>query len=149
VEKSTFNELKKSNLYSPKITEVIYDVDQIEGLTLVAINSAKKGFDAVWDKILFDYHYNYLQNGFDLLEKLIEERKLKIRLIVESTIENIDLINLIKYYEIRHLDNIRGIFGILDKRAYMIYIFHKSIQKPNQAFFSNSKSLIDKQHLLF
>jgi hypothetical protein len=82
VDKSTFNELKKSNLYSPKITEVIYDVDQIEGLTLVAINSAKKGFDAVWDKILFDYHYNYLQNGFDLLEKLIEERKLKIRLIV-------------------------------------------------------------------
>ena len=56
MDKSAFNELKKSNLYSPKITDVIYDVDQIDGLTLAAINSAKKGFDAVWGKILFDYH---------------------------------------------------------------------------------------------
>ena len=149
MDESTFVKLKESEIRSPEITDVIYDISQIEGLTLAAINSAKKGFNAVWDKMLFKYHYNYLKAGFDLLERLIEERHLKIRLIVEATTENIDLINSIKYYDIRHLDNVRGNFGILDERAYMIYIFHKNSERPEQAFFSNSHGLIDKQLLLF
>ncbi len=138
MEESTFIELKESNLCSPEITDVIYDIDQIEGLIMVAVNWIEKGFDTVMDRMLFNFLYNYLKDGFNLLERLIEERDLKIRLIVEATTENINLITSIKYYDIRHLDNIRGNFGILNERAYMIYIFHKNSYKPEQSFFSNS-----------
>ena len=41
-----------------------------------------------------------------------------------------------------------GNFEIMDKRTYMIYISHKDIQKPEQAFFCNSKALVDKQQTL-
>ena len=83
------------------------------------------------------------------MEKLIEERGLRIRLIVETTPENKEFINNIKYYEIRHLDNIRTNFGIMDERDYMLWAFHEDGQKPEQAFFSNSISLVKKQQMLF
>ncbi len=33
--------------------------------------------------------------------------------------------------------------------AYLLYIFHKEDEKPDQTFFSNSKALVDKQQTLF
>ena len=145
----TFRQLIKSDHLFPEVTDVIYDINQLTELIFNALNSTQKGFNSVWDKTLFKFHYKYLNHGFSLLERLIEERNLKIRLIVEATRDNIEPINSIKYYEIKHLDNVRGNFGILDERAYMIFIFLKDDDKPEQALFSNSKSLVYKQQLLF
>ena len=117
-------------------------------MTLNSVEVARKGFDIIWDKMMFDFKHKFLNQGFDILEKQIEEITLKIRLIVETTHENIDVISAINYYDIRHLDNMHGNFEIMDKRTYMIYIFHKDIQKPEQAFFCNSKALVDKQQTL-
>lgn len=149
MEESTFKELMESKHYSPEITDVIYDFNQLEELTLDSVKVVEKGFDTVWDKTMLNYHFKYLQNGFKLLEKIIEERHLKVRLIVDATAENIHLINSIKYYDIRHLDNVKGNFGILDGRTYMIYFFNKDTEKPEQGFFSNSKVLVDKQRQVF
>lgn len=149
MEEPTFNELIKSKHHSPEITDVIYDFNQLEELTLDSVKIVEKGFDTVWDKTMFNYHFSYLQNGFKVLEKIIQERHLKVRLIVDATAENIHLINSIKYYDIRHLDNVRGNFGILDARTYMIYFFNKDTEKPEQGFFSNSKLLVDKQRQVF
>lgn len=146
---STYQQLKKSRLHHPEVTEVIYDINQLEDMISEAINVVEKGFDMVWDKMMFNFHYNHLHEGYEAMERLIDERKLKTRLIVEAIPENIDQINSITNYEIRHLDDIRGNFGILDERAYVISIFHKGSTKPQQAFFSNSKDLIDKQQKLF
>jgi hypothetical protein len=135
VEESTFRELMESKHQSPEITDVIYDFNQLEELTLDSVNVVEKGFDTVWDKIMLNYHFKYLQNGFKLLEKLIEERHLKVRLIVDATGENIHLINSIKYYDIRHLDNVKGNFGILDgRRTYMIYFLIRTPRNLNKAF---------------
>lgn len=82
-------------------------------------------------------------------KRLIDEKNLKIRLIVEAIPENIDQINSITNYEIRHLDDIKSNFGILDVRAYVVSIFNQGSTKPQQAFFSNSKPFIDKQQALF
>ena len=139
----------ESKHHSPEITDVIYDFNQLEELTLDSVNVVEKGFDTVWDKTMLNYHFKYLQNGFKLLEKIIEERHLRVRLIVDATAENIHLINSIKYYDIRHLDNVKGNFGILDGRTYMIYFFNKDTEKPEQGFFSNSKRLVDKQRQVF
>lgn len=72
-----------------------------------------------------------------------------MRLIVDANKENIDFINSIKFYDIKHIDGIRGNFGIFDNRAYMVFIFHKESEQPDQTLWSNSKSLVDRQQTLF
>lgn len=145
----TYQQLKKSRFHHPEVTEVIYDINQLEGMITWAINVVEKGFDMVWDKMMFNFHFNHLHDGYKMMERLIDKRNLKIRLIVEAIPENINQINSITNYEIRHLDDIGGNFGILDERAYVVSIFHQGSIKPQQAFFSNSKDLIDKQQALF
>ena len=68
---------------------------------------------------------------------------------METTPDNIDFINSLSYSEIRHLHNLRGNFGIFDERAYMVKIFHKDTEKPIQAFWSNSNTLVKNQQTLF
>ena len=149
VDDLTFQQLLESNQSFPEITDVVYDINQMEKLILDSVNMTKIGVDSVLDKTMFNFISNHLKEGFEEMEKLIKERNLKIRTIIETTPENVELVNSIKYYEIRHLDNLRGNFGITDNRTYMICIFHKDVQKPEQAFFSNFKSLVDKQQQLF
>lgn len=144
-----YKQLIESGQSFPEITDVIYDANQMEKLMLNSVDVVTIGFDTIWDKKIFNFHYKFLREGFDVLEKLIEERCLRIRLIVETAPENIEFINSIKYYEIRHLDNIRTNFGIMDQRAYMLWVFHEDDQRPEQAFFSNSLSLVKKQQMLF
>jgi len=149
VEESTIKELRESKFLSPEITDVIYDFAQIEELILLSLDVVEKDFNTVWDKTMLNYHHRYLKDGWKLLEKLIEEKHIRVRLIVDATTENIDIINSIKYYDIRHLDNVRGNFGICDGRAYMIFVFNKDTEKPEQAFWSNSKVFIEKQQMVF
>jgi hypothetical protein len=47
------------------------------------------------------------------------------------------------------LDDIKGNFGIFDNRAYMVYIFHRDSDRPDQTLWSNSKALVEKQQALF
>ena len=53
------------------------------------------------------------------------------------------------YHEIKHIDNIRSNFAVLDNRADMVQIFHKENEPPAQALFSNNKALVDSQQTLF
>jgi hypothetical protein len=145
----TYQELRNSKFYHPEVTEVIHEIDQLEGMIAGAINVVEKGFDMVWDKMMFKFHFHHLHEGYEAMERLIDEKNLKIRLIVEAIPENIEQINSITNYEIRHLDDIKSNFGILDGRAYVVSIFNQGSTKPQQAFFSNSKLFIDKQQALF
>jgi hypothetical protein len=146
---STYRELINSKFYYPEVTEVIHEINQLEGMIAGAINVVEKGFDMVWDSMMFNFHFNDLHEGYETMERLIDEKNLKIRLIVEAIPENIDQINSITNYEIRHLDDIKSNFGILDGRAYVVSIFNQGSTKPQQAFFSNSRPFIDKQQALF
>jgi hypothetical protein len=145
----TYQQLKKSKFYHPEVTEVIHEINQLEGMITGAINVVEKGFDMVWDRMMFNFHFHHLHEGYKVMERLINEKNLKIRLIVEAIPENIEQINSITNYEIRHLDDIKSNFGILDGRGYVVSIFNQGSTKPQQAFFSNSKPFIDKQQALF
>lgn len=115
----------------------------------MALTNIEKTFDIVWDKTMFDFIWNFFKGGINLAEKMATEKKVNFRLIVEVTNQNMELIKSVKYHEIRHVDNIRGNFAILDGRAYMVQIFHKDDEPPSQAYFSNSKSLVKSQQSLF
>lgn len=86
---------QESKFYHPEVTEVIYDINQLERMIAGAINVVEKGFDMIWDKMMFDFHFNHLHEGYEAMERLIDEKNLKIRLIVEAIPENIDQINSI------------------------------------------------------
>ena len=83
------------------------------------------------------------------VEKLVKEKGIRLRLIVEATKENIDFINSIRSHEIRCLSEINGNFGIFDNRAYMVYIYHTKSDRLDQTLWSNSKTLVDKQQTIF
>jgi sugar-specific transcriptional regulator TrmB len=149
LDESTFKQLKQSNGRHPEITEVIFEPEMMSELGLVALNNIEKAFDIVWDKTMLDFIWNFFRVGLNLAEKMARERKVKFRLIVEVTKENKELIKALKNHEIRHVDNIRSNFAIFDERAYMVQIFQKEDEPPSQAYFSNSKSLVISQQVLF
>ena len=149
MDESTFKQLKQSNGRHPEITEVIFEPEMMSELGLVALNNIEKAFDIVWDKTMLDFIWNFFRVGLNLAEKMARERKVKFRLIVEVTKENKELIKALKNHEIRHVDNIRSNFAIFDERAYMVQIFQKEDEPPSQAYFSNSKSLVISQQVLF
>ena len=145
----TFRQLKESKYYDPILTEVMFDYDMMLEMVFHSMTIIEKGFDTVWDANMFNFTRMYFQEGMEYVEKLITDKGIRIRLIVEATLENIDAIDSLKYYEIRCLDDIKGNFGIFDNRAYMVYIFHRDSDKPDQTLWSNSKTLVDKQRILF
>ncbi len=145
----TFRQLKETNYYHPELTDVIFDSNMMLEMALDSMNIANKGFDSVWDAKMFSFIWKYVQDAISLVEYKTQEKGIKLRVIIEVTKENIDLIKSLKNHEIRHLNGLRGNFGIFDNRAYMVYIFHRENERPDQTLWSNSKVLVDKQQALF
>jgi hypothetical protein len=145
----TFQQLKESNYYHPEVTEVIYDNNIMLDMAVGAMQISEIGFDAVWDSHLCNWASKYFLDGIRLVEKQVRERGIKVKHLVDVTLENIDFIKSLKSFEIRHLDGLRSNFGIFDKRTYMVFILHKESEEPLQTFFSNSKSLVERQQQLF
>ncbi|HEX9317488.1 MAG TPA: hypothetical protein VF884_00975 [Nitrososphaeraceae archaeon] len=80
----------------------------------------------------------------------MEKRGIRLRLITDITRENINHCKeIMKITEVRHLDGIKGNFGILDGREYNMHIIHQESQAPTQMIYSNVKSLADAQQFLF
>lgn len=127
----------------------MFDYDMMLEMVFHSMTIIEKGYDTVWDANVFNFIRNYFQEGMEYVEKLITQNRIKIKLIVEATLENIEAIESLKYYEIRCLDNIKGNFGIFDNRAYMMCIFHTDSDKPDKTLWSNSKDLVEKQQILF
>ncbi len=146
---STFRQLKESKYFHPEVTDVIIDHNMMLDLVIDAVGITEKGYDTVIDSVMFNFLLKYFKHGIDLIDKRIKETGVKMRMIVDANRENIDLINAIKFYEIRHIDGIRGNFVIFDNRAYMVFIFHKESEQPDQTLWSNNRSLVDKQQSLF
>lgn len=148
MDEETFNQLKESKHSFPEITEVIYNYDQMLELSFHSITIAEKGYDSVWDQIVFDRVWNDFQEGLQVLKKQIELKGLMFRVITEVTEKNIDRISSLHEFNIKHLDNIRGNFGIFDDKAYMVQIFQNEKQHL-QTFYSNSKIFVKAQQRLF
>ncbi|HET6589675.1 MAG TPA: hypothetical protein VFG45_05880 [Candidatus Nitrosocosmicus sp.] len=145
----TFKQLRASKYYSPEITEVMFDSDMMLAMSSDSINLATKGFDIVWDEVMFAFICKYFEDGILYAQNVAKEKGIKLRLILEVTANNLPFLDQLTYYEIRHLDDLRGNLGIFDNRAYMVQIFHKQNELPDQTLWSNSKALVSKQQILF
>ena len=145
----TFKQLKESYQYHPETTEVIHGWDKLSELSLNAVEICEKGFDSVWDAQFLSFLLNNFKEGFSIGRKKMKTKGIKSRFVIEFTHENIDSFDLYDLGEIRHLDGIRGNFGIMDSRCYMVYILLTDNKPPNQGVFSNSLPLVAKQQKLF
>lgn len=145
----TLKQLKEFNYYHPEVTEVIYDNKVMFRFASDAILLSQIDFDAVWDRHLCQRASKYFIQGINLVKNRIKEKDIKVRQIVEVTNENKEFITSLEPVEIRHLEGLRGNFGIFDHRAYMVFVLHKDTDEPLQIFFSNSKSLVSQQRTVF
>ena len=77
-------------------------------------------------------------------------RGIKVRLVTEITKENINYCKeIMKISEIRHLEGVKGNFGIIDEREYDMHIVHQESQAPTQMIYCNVKSSVEAQQFLF
>jgi hypothetical protein len=94
----TFRQLKESKYYDPILTEVMFDYDMMLEMVFHSMTIIEKGYDTVWDANMFNFTRMYFQEGIEYVEKLITGKGIRIRLIVEATLENIDAIDSLNRY---------------------------------------------------
>lgn len=145
----TYQELKESKFHSPVITDVIFDQKKVVEIINDWVNIADKGFDTLWDANMFNFLWKYGKDGIFHAKEMIQAKWIKIRMITETTKDNFGFINSLNCTNMRHLDGIRGNFGIFDERAYMLFIHHNHSEKHDQTIWNNSKVLVRQHQKLF
>lgn len=143
---SLFSQLKESNFRSPEISEVVYDQNQVLEILFTGIDKCEKSASAYWDAEICKWAAKYYVEALELIkQKMVKERGVSCKLLVDANHENIDFLKTLDFLEIRHLEGLRGNFGLYDERLYMVVIMQGGDDKLVQTFFSNSMSLVRKQ----
>ena len=98
---------------------------------------------------MFNFTTCSFKQGMDLIAKRVQNKGIRARTIFDVNKDNLNFIMKIKHHEIKHIDGLKGNFGISDSRAYMTFIFQNGSEKPNRAIWSNSKEFVQKQQVIF
>lgn len=145
----TLKQLKESNYHYPVITDVINDYKIVLEIVTDGINQCEIGYNTVWDAEMCKWASKYFVQGLDLVKQKVKEKGIKCRLITQVNLENVDFLSSLTFLEIRHLEGLRGNFGIYDERGYMAHILHKENDESLQTYISTSKTLAEEQMQLF
>ncbi len=141
-----FNQLKESNFKSPEISDVVYDQNQVLEILSVGTDRCEKSASAYWDAEICKWASRYYVETLELIkQKMVKERGISCKLLVGANHDNIDFLKSLDFLEIRHLEGLKGNFGLYDDRLYMVVIMQDRDEKLLQTFFSNSESLVEKQ----
>jgi hypothetical protein len=145
----TFRQLKDSKYYHPILTEVMFDYNMMLDMIHDSISITEKGYDAVIDSSMLNFTISNFKEGMDLIAKRAQDKGIRVRAIFDVNKDNLNIIMKIKHHEIKHIDGLKGNFAIFDNRAYMVFIFQKGSERPDQTLWSNSKELVQKQQEIF
>ena len=129
-------------------TEIIDGTENILNRAIEGLSLAKERFDNCIDHTCPS---SYVLTG-QIWNKCIElwNRGVRLRFISEITSENISYCKeIMKIAELRHLDRIRGNFGISDGRDYRATASIQQGQPPIQAIRSTIKTFVDQQQYFF
>ncbi|MGD9534633.1 MAG: hypothetical protein AB7V56_12815 [Candidatus Nitrosocosmicus sp.] len=149
VDKITLKQLKESNYYYPVITDVIQDYKIMLEITIDGLNSTELGYNTVWDAEMCKWASKYFVEELELVRRRVKEKSIKCRLITDVNLENKGFLDTLPFLEIRHLEGLRGNFGIRDEMGYMAFILNKQNDESVQTYFSNSRTLADQQMKIF
>jgi two-component system sensor histidine kinase VicK len=130
------------------ITEVLYGGENTANRLLHVFSRAMKSWDACGDSILPS-----VCMGFEPIKKAyldLTKRQIKIRFITEINRSNLSYCKeLMKISELRHLDGVKGNFGICDKEEYFAAPTITETQPAPQLIYSNIKEFIEQQQYVF
>jgi hypothetical protein len=134
--------LSSSKPYVEEKTEAWYGNDVIHEKVLEAYSHIKAELDGCLKHTQVAMHINYdaIWNGFLALK----ERDIKIRCIAEVTSENLIYCKkLMGIAELRHIADVRGNFGIADRKQCLLHAISNEEQPLSHAIISNVKGIVD------
>jgi two-component system sensor histidine kinase VicK len=130
-------------------TEVLYDQNEIVQRTLDVHNASKNKLDVCIDSTspsIFVVPEHPVTKSFLDLKK----RGIKLRLITEITQSNIFYCKeLMKMVELRHLDQVKGNFGIVDEREYHASATTLKSEPPPQLVVTSVRAFVEQQQYFF
>ena len=103
---------------NPEKTEILYGEENVINQTLQYFERTKFQIDSCMHSqgVIVVIETKAVWNR---LKKLLESKNVKSRVITEITEENIPYCKeLMEFAEVRHLDKVKGIFSIADKKEY-------------------------------
>ena len=128
-------------------TEVIYGFEKTTEAIMKFLNSAEVSMD-----ICADYTWPSVVMGVEVYKKGLYDlktRNFKSRFVMDITKDNIEYCKeLMQISELRHLDGIKGNFGISEKA----YTASATLQKATllqQVIYSNVKAILEQQQYVF
>lgn len=131
-------------------TEVIQGPEHILNFILPRYAYIKECIDAC-----FDYsgpsHVTTTEPVWQELVKL-QKRRIKIRFLTDIRKENIVYCKkflTLKNSEIRHLDSVKGNYGIADRRECFEHAVNKEGELPTHAIFTTVRGIVDTRQFLF
>ena len=131
-----------------ELIKVITGTEEITNFVLQGYQRTKWKLDSCLDFIgpsVVDTDYRVMKAVSEMIQ-----RGIKIRLITDITKENINYCkDLSKVSEIRHIDGIKGNFGILDEEEYIIHLIHRESEAPSQVIYNNDSASVKAQQSLF
>ncbi len=130
-------------------TEVLYNPDEIVRRTVEQCNNLKSTMDSCTDlngpSMLVIPNHPVTNACINM-----KNRGVKIRFITEITKDNIKYCRqLMKIAEIRHLDDVKGNFGVGDKRVYQAGATANKSAPPPELIVSTVKAIVDQQQYFF
>jgi two-component system, OmpR family, sensor histidine kinase VicK len=141
---------QKYGLKAPERTEVILGFENMLDVTRYGFSIVERGFDSFWDAEFVSIIPIYFSDGVKEATRLVKEKGIKIRIITEVKETNLTSVKqLLELYEVRHIEGIKGNFGILDRRQYIVMMFSSYDKPPEQTLFSNSKKFVEQQQYVF
>jgi two-component system, OmpR family, sensor histidine kinase VicK len=136
------------NTSSTRTTEVLYGADNTTDKLLQVFYNIKSNFDACGDSTSPS-----VCMGFEPLRNAyldFKRRGINVRFITEMNPSNISYCKeLMKISELRHLDGIKGNFGICDQKEFVAAATIKEQQAVPQLIYSNVKEIIEQQEFIF
>jgi two-component system, OmpR family, sensor histidine kinase VicK len=129
-------------------TEIIDGSENILNRAIEGLSFTKERFDNCIDRTCPSSYVLTRQMWDKCIE--LSNKDVKLRFITEITSENISYCKeIMKIAKLRHLDGIRGNFGISDGRDYRATATMQKGQPPSQAIRSTIKTFVDQQQFFF
>jgi two-component system sensor histidine kinase VicK len=129
-------------------TEIIDGTENILNRGIEGLSFAKERFDNCIDRTCPSAYVLTRQMWDKCIE--VSNKGVKLRFITEITLENISYCKeIMKIAELRHLDGIKGNFGITDGRDYRATATMQQGQPPSQAIRSTIKEFVEQQQYFF
>ncbi len=138
---------EKAEIKNTEKTEILYGVDNIVKRAIGDFHKIRERLDNCIDSTGPSVFFK-TPIWKDFIE--LKNRGIKLRFITEITKDNLDYSKeLSKVAELRHLDGVKGNFGIADDIEYGCYASVKEGEPPIELIRSNVKTFVQQQKYFF